>query len=185
MSDEKKEPEVPEEAEAPEAANEEAAPEEVPVLPPELVEEFEELITHYPDRRSALIPALHRCQEELGGWISPEIMEACAELFELEPVEVFGVASFYPMFNLKPVGAHTICVCHNISCHIRGAEDLIAKAIEVTGAEVGGVSSDGKWTIKRVECQGACTAAPMIDLDGVYHENLTVEELEKILGGVE
>jgi NADH-quinone oxidoreductase subunit E len=170
MSDEPQEPEV---------------SEETGVLPPALVEEFEELVTHYPDRRSALIPALHRCQEELGGWLSPEIMEACAELFELEPVEVFGVASFYPMFRLKPVGEHVVSVCHNIACHIRGAEEILKKACEVTGAKDGGTSSDGKWTIHRVECQGACTKAPMIDLDGTYHENLTPEDVERILGGVE
>ena len=70
--------------------------------------EFDELVTHYPERRAALIPALHRCQEELGGWLSPEIIEAAAEYFELEPVEVYGVASFYPMFFLKPVGQHVV-----------------------------------------------------------------------------
>lgn len=176
MSDETKEPEVTEEVKA-------AGP--PPVIPPALVDEFEELITHYPDRRSALIPALHRCQEDLGGWISPEIMEACAELFEMEPCDVLGVASFYPMFHLEPVGEHVVSVCHNISCHIRGAQQILAKACEVTGAKDGGTSKDGKWTVKRVECQGACTAAPMIDLDGTYHENLTPEELERILGGVE
>ena len=71
-------------------------------LPKRLVKELDELCTHYPEQRAALIPALHRCQEELGGWLSPEILEACAELFGMEPVEVFGVASFYPMFHLRP-----------------------------------------------------------------------------------
>jgi NADH:ubiquinone oxidoreductase subunit E len=152
-------------------------------LPPELVSELEELATHYPERRAALIPALHRCQKELGGWISPEIMEACAELFGLEPVEVFGVASFYPMFHLRPRGRHLVGVCHNISCSLRGAEDVLARACEAAGcARPGATSPDGEFTVVRVECQGACTNAPMLDLDGTYHENLGPGDVERILG---
>ncbi len=153
-------------------------------LPAALVTEFEELVAHYPERRAALIPALHRCQEELGGWLAPETLEACAEFFELEPVEVFGVASFYPMFHLRPVGKHVVGVCHNISCMLRGAEDVLAKACEVTGCErPGATSEDGAFTVLRVECQGTCTNAPMFDLDGTYHENLTLDDVERILGG--
>ncbi len=153
------------------------------VLPPELVREVEELWTHYPERRAALIPALHRCQEELGGWISPEVLEACAELFDMEPVEVFGVASFYPMFHLRPRGRHLIGVCHNVSCALRGAEELIDRVCELTACPVGGTSPDGRFSVVRVECQGACTAAPMFDLDGVYHEDLTPADVERILEG--
>ncbi len=98
---------------------------------------------------------------------------------------MFGVASFYPMFHLSPVGKHVVSVCHNISCHIRGAEGILKKACEITGAPAGGNSKDGKWTVQRVECQGACTQAPMIDLDGKYHEGISEDDLEKILGGVE
>lgn len=151
-------------------------------LPPKLVKEFEELVTHYPERRAALIPALHRCQEELGGWLSPEVLEECAELFELEPVEVFGVASFYPMFHLRPRGQHLVGVCHNISCDIRGAREILERVCAVTNCQPGDSSPDGKFAVRRLECQGACTAAPMFDLDGVYHENLTPEEVERILG---
>ena len=79
-------------------------------LPEKLISELNELVKNYPEKRAALIPFLHRCQEELGGWISPEIMEDCAEYFGLEPVEIYGVASFYPMFYLKPVGRHVISV---------------------------------------------------------------------------
>lgn len=154
------------------------------LLPDELVQEIEERMGNYPEKRAALIPALHRCQEELGGWLSPEIIEACAELFDMEPVEVYGVASFYPMFHMRPVGKHVVGVCHNVSCALRGAEELLAKVTEVTGCEVNGVSPDGKFTVKRLECQGACTSAPMFDLDGAYYENLTVNDVERILGGV-
>jgi NADH-quinone oxidoreductase subunit E len=153
-------------------------------FPPALQTEFEELVKKYPDRKAGLIPALHRCQEELGGWISPEIMEDCAEFFGLEPVEVYGVASFYPMFKLRPPGKHVIGVCQNIACDLRGAEEVLRHVCERTGAPVGGNSADGKFTVEVLECQGACTNAPMFDLDGVYHEDLDTEKIDEILGGL-
>ena len=154
-------------------------------LPDALRTEFEELATHYPERRAALIPALHRCQEELGGWISPETMEACAELFGIEPVDVFGVVSFYPMFRLTPPGRHLVSVCHNVSCDLRGARDVLSQVCEIAGLERKGTSADGRFTVETVECQGACAAAPMLVLDGVYHENLDATRVAEILGGAE
>jgi NADH-quinone oxidoreductase subunit E len=150
-------------------------------LPQKLADEFAELVRHYPEPRAALIPALHRCQEELGGWLSPQAIEDLAAFFALEPVEVFGVATFYPMFRLRPRGKHLVSVCHNISCTLRGAESLIAEVCRITGAPDGGTSPDGRFTVARVECQGACANAPMFDLDGVYHEDLTPERAETIL----
>jgi NADH-quinone oxidoreductase subunit E len=97
---------------------------------------------------------------------------------------VFGVASFYPMFRLAPRGKHLVSVCHNISCTLRGAEELLAHVCKVTGASVGGTSADGKFTVVRVECQGACANAPMFDLDGVYHEDLDDKKAEHILRSV-
>lgn len=154
-------------------------------LPENLVAEFDELVTHYPERRAALIMALHRCQEEMGGWISPEVVESCAEYFDLEPVEVYGVASFYPMFYLQPVGRHTVGICRNISCDLRGAPELVARAKAVTGADVGRSSADGKFYLETLECQGGCCDAPMMVVDGVYHENLAPDDVERILGGLE
>jgi len=154
-------------------------------LPPNLVDEFETLVRKYPERRSGLIPALHRCQEELGGWLSPETLEAVAEFFGLEPVEVYGVASFYPMFKLRPVGAHVIGICENLSCDLRGAQEIIDHVCERTGAAVGATSEDGRFTVELLQCQGACANAPMFDLDGVYHEDLTTEKVDAILGGLE
>jgi len=153
-------------------------------LPDALITELDELVTHYPERRAALIPALHRCQEELGGWISPETMEACAEYFDLEPVEVYGVVSFYPMFRLTPPGEHVVSVCHNVSCDLRGARDVLQRVCEVTGAQMHGTSADGKFTVEVVECQGACANAPMFDLDGVYHEDLELADVDRILGAL-
>jgi NADH-quinone oxidoreductase subunit E len=154
-------------------------------LPANLVAEFDELVTHYPERRAALIPALHRCQEELGGWISPETMEACAEYFGITPVEVYGVASFYPMFKLRPVGEHLVSVCHNVSCDLRGAQDVLERVCSATGARKGGTSKDGRFTVEAVECQGACANAPMMVVDGVYHEDLEDGDVERIIGGVQ
>jgi NADH-quinone oxidoreductase subunit E len=153
-------------------------------LPEKLVREFDALVKKYPEKRAGLIPALHRCQEELGGWITPQTMEDLGAYFGLEPVEVYGVASFYPMFRLKPPGKHVVSVCHNISCELRGATQLMEHVCKVTGAKPYGTSADGKFTVWPVECQGACANAPMFDLDGVYHEDLTPEKAEKILGGV-
>jgi NADH-quinone oxidoreductase subunit E len=153
-------------------------------LPRKLVDEFDLLVKKYPEKRAGLIPALHRCQEELGGWLSPDTLEDLAAYFEMEPVEVFGVASFYPMFHLRPVGRHMISVCHNISCELRGATDILEHVCKTTGAKPYGTSADGKFTVWPVECQGACANAPMIDVDGVYHEDLTNEKVDKILGGL-
>jgi NADH-quinone oxidoreductase subunit E len=153
-------------------------------LPAKLTAEFDALVAKYPERRAGLIPALHRCQEELGGWISPEIMEDLAAYFGLEPVDVYGVASFYPMFKLRPQGRHVVSICHNISCDLRGAEEVVEQVCRITGAPLGGTSADGRFTVTTVECQGACASAPMFDLDGVYHENLDARRIEAILGGV-
>ncbi|MBM4061436.1 MAG: NAD(P)H-dependent oxidoreductase subunit E [Planctomycetes bacterium] len=150
-------------------------------LPQTITSELDALVTHYPDRRAALIPALHRCQEQLGGWLSPQTLEDLAAYFGLEPVEVFGVAFFYPMFRLRPRGRHLVSVCHNVSCSLRGAEQLLEHVCKVTGAPVGGTSPDGRFSVVRVECQGACANAPMLDLDGTFHEDLDPERAERIL----
>jgi NADH-quinone oxidoreductase subunit E len=151
-------------------------------LPETLLTEFTELVKKYPSKRSGLIPALHRCQEDLGGWISPEIMEDLAEFFELEPIEIYGVASFYPMFKMKPQGKHVIGICENVVCDLRGSDDIIDQVTRLTGAPAGGTSEDGKFSVERLQCQGCCTTAPMLDLDGVFHEELDADKVAKILG---
>jgi NADH-quinone oxidoreductase E subunit len=149
-----------------------------------LVRELESLARKYPQRRAALIPALHLCQDRSGGWISPQTMEDLAAFFGLEPVEVFGVASFYPMFHLVPVGRHVVSVCHNISCDLRGASEILGEVCRITMAPANGMSPDGKFTVETVECQGACANAPMIDIDGTYHEDLDAEKVREILGSI-
>ncbi len=151
-------------------------------LSAELAEDFSALAAKYPERRAALIPALHRLQSMRDGWLSPESIEDCAEWFELEPVEVYEVASFYPLFHLKPGGEHVVGVCRNLACHLRGARAIIAEVQSATGAEVGGTSEDGRFTVETLECQGACTAAPMIVVDGEYVENIAPDQVAGILG---
>ena len=111
-------------------------------------------------------------------------MRDCADYFGLEPVEVYGVASFYPMFHLRPTGEHVVSVCHNISCDLRGAEDILDRVCSVTGASAGESSADKKFFVERVECQGSCTTAPMMVVDGKFHENLEPSDVERILGGL-
>jgi NADH-quinone oxidoreductase subunit E len=148
--------------------------------------ELAELCTHYPQKRAGLIPALHRVQSE-SGWLSPEALEDVAQFFELEPVEVYGVASFYPMFHLERVGRHVISVCHNISCALRGAEQILEHVCQRTGARPGrkGTSPDGLYTVLRVECQGACANAPMIEVGGEYYEDLDVAKVDSVLEQLE
>ena len=154
-------------------------------LPEKLVKEFDELVKKYPDRAAGLIPALHRCQEELEGWISPETMEDVAAYFGLEPVFVYGVVTFYPMFKTKRPGKHVVSICKNLSCDLRGADEITRKVCQTTGAQPGGTSPDGRFTVEHVECQGACANAPMFDLDGTYYEDLDEKKVEEILGGLE
>lgn len=153
-------------------------------LPKKLTDEFDALVRNYPAKRAALIPALHRCQEELGGWISPETMEDCADYFDLEPVEVYSVVSFYPMFHLTPHGKHVVSVCRNIACDLRGADDIVERVCRVTGMSVGEAKADANFFVETVECQGGCADAPMMVVDGVYHENLAPDDVDRILGAL-
>ena len=148
--------------------------------------ELAELCTHYPQKRAGLIPALHRVQAERG-WLSPEALEDVDQFFELEPVAVYGVASFSPMFHLEPVGRHVISVGHNIACALRGAEQILEHVCQRTGARPGrkGTSPDGAFTVLRVECQGACANAPMLEVGGEYHEDLDSAKVDRVLERLE
>jgi NADH-quinone oxidoreductase subunit E len=148
-----------------------------------LVAEFDQLAKNYPEKRAIMMLALHRLQD-VRGWLSPEALEDLAAYLGMEPVEVFGVASFYPMYRLRPCGQHVVSICHNISCDLRGAQDIVAAVCETTGAPLHGTSPDGKFTVTTVECAGACANAPMFDLDGVYHEDLTPEKAKQIVRSV-
>jgi NADH-quinone oxidoreductase subunit E len=149
----------------------------------ETIAKFDRQRAQYPTTRSALIPILHYAQEEKG-WLSRETIDHVAAYLEMAPIQVWEVVTFYPMFHLKPVGKHVVWICRNISCDLRGCGDLIAHVEKKYQIEPGGTTPDGKITFKLAECLGGCAQAPVADIDGIYHENLTVEEFDRLLGGL-
>ena len=136
----------------------------------------------YPDAQSALLPALYLAQEDYGGWLPQEALDEVAEVMGLPPTLVASVASFYTMFNRKPVGRHLIQVCTNISCSLlgRGASACSISA-RSWGSSRARPRADGKFTLLEVECLGSCGTAPMMQVDDTYYENLTEEKIDQIL----
>ncbi|WP_126973073.1 NADH-quinone oxidoreductase subunit NuoE family protein [Gynurincola endophyticus] len=140
------------------------------------------IIARYPEgkQKSALIPLLHLAQEEFG-WLSAETMDYVAGLLQIEPIEVYEVATFYTMFNLKPVGKFVFEVCQTGPCMINGSDDIVAYIKETLGIEVGQTTSDGMFTLKVAECLGACGYAPMMQLGKHFKEHLTKERVDQII----
>ncbi len=144
-------------------------------------------LAKYPhdQRRSAVIGALHAAQDQNGGWLSQEIMQAVAEYLEIPPVWVYEAANFYSMFFTAPVGRHKLAICTNISCMLRGADKVVKYAEAKLGIKLGETTADGRVTlVKEEECVAACTGAPMMIIDGHYHENLTEEKIDELIGGL-
>jgi NADH-quinone oxidoreductase subunit E len=147
------------------------------------MDEIQELIKHYPagKQKSAVIPVLHIAQAENRGWLSPEVMDYVASLLNILPIEVYEVASFYSMFNLKPVGKCVLEVCRTSSCWLCGAEDVIRHIEKRLGIKAGETTKDGMFTLKTVECLGSCGTAPMLQCGASFHENLTMEKVDKLI----
>lgn len=147
------------------------------------LKEVQAIINRYPEgkQKSALIPLLHLAQDEFGGWLSPETMDYVASILEIEPIEVYEVATFYSMYNLQPVGKHVFEVCHTGPCMLRGSDDIIAYIKKTLGIGVGETTEDGMFTLKTVECLGACGYAPMMQLGMHYREHLTPEKVDAII----
>jgi NADH-quinone oxidoreductase subunit E len=139
-----------------------------------------------PDRkRSAVIQGLFAAQEQNGGWLSDELIAAVAKYLDLPPVWAYEVATFYSMFELAPVGRHNVAICTNISCWLNGAEGIVRHCEKKYGIKLGESSKDGRVYLKREEeCLAACAGAPMMVVDGHYHEHLTIEAVDKILDGL-
>lgn len=142
-----------------------------------------ELVSHYPDgkQKSALIPVLHLAQEENDGWLSVEWMDYVASLLQITPIEVYEVATFYTMLNTKPVGKYVFEVCHTGPCMIKGSSDIISYIEEKLNIKSGETTKDGIFTLKTVECLGACGYAPMMQLGKTYKEHLTKEKVDSII----
>ncbi|HXD93741.1 MAG TPA: NAD(P)H-dependent oxidoreductase subunit E [Bacteroidia bacterium] len=143
----------------------------------------QEMMTRYPagKQKSALLPVLHVAQAEFGGWLSPEVMDYVASVLNIKPIEVFEVASFYSMYNLKPVGKCTLEVCQTSSCWLNGAEDIVRYIEKKLNIKVGETTKDGVFTLKVAECLGSCGTAPMLQCGASYHENLTFEKVDSLL----
>ena len=136
-------------------------------------------------KRSAVLDALRLVQEENGGWLSVELMDAVAEELALPPIQVYEVATFYSMFEVRPVGRHCVSVCTNISCWLRGGEELLAHLENQLEISAGDSTGDGRIFLKEEEeCLAACTGAPMMMVDHSYHENVTPEEADRIIAGL-
>ncbi len=137
----------------------------------------------YPDKRGALLPVLHMAQETFG-WISLEVEEYVAGLFELSPAHVHEVVTFYTLYFQQPKGRHVVAVCHNLSCYLAGSRDILAHVKQRLGIDVGETTDDGRVTLQSVECLCACEAAPMMQVDDRYELSLTPEKVDRILEGL-
>jgi NADH-quinone oxidoreductase subunit E len=142
-----------------------------------------EIIARYPQgkQKSALLPLLHLAQEENNGWLSVEAMDYVAGLLNLKPIEVYEVATFYSMYNLKPVGKYIFEVCHTGPCMLNGSDGIIDYIKTKLGIKAGETTSDGMFTLKTVECLGACGYAPMMQLGKFFKEHLTREKVDQII----
>lgn len=150
--------------------------------------EIDHWLTRYPadQKQSAVLAALREVQHENGGYLTTELMDAVADYLDLPPIAVYEVASFYSMFELKPVGRHNISVCTNISCMLRGGDAILAHLEKKLGIKLGESTPDGKFYLKREEeCLAACCGAPMMQVDHVYYEQLTPEKVDQVLDRLE
>lgn len=152
-------------------------------LPAAVRAEIDGWIAKYPaeHRQSAVMAALRIVQDANGGSLTPEWMDAVAAYLGMEPIAVYEVATFYSMYELKPVGKHKLCVCTNVSCMLRGSEEIVEHLEKKLGAKLGETTADGRVTLKEVECLGACVNAPMMQVGHEYHEHLTPEKVDQIL----
>ncbi len=144
---------------------------------------IDKMVKRYPEgkQKSALLPVLHLAQAEFGGWLSAPVMDYVASVLRIQPIEVYEVASFYTMFNLKPVGKCVLEVCRTGPCWLMGAEDLVKYLEKKLGIREGETSADGMFTLKTVECLASCGTAPMMQVGEKYHESLTLEKVDAIL----
>lgn len=144
------------------------------------LKKVEEILTRYPDKRSALLPVLDLAQRQFG-WISEPVMVYVAGLLELTPPKVFEVVTFYTMFNQKPVGKYHIQLCRTLSCALVGSDDLAGHLVKKLGIRPGETTADGMFSFKLVECLGSCGTAPAVQINDAYYEKLTREKLDQIL----
>ncbi len=150
--------------------------------------EIDHWLTRYPadQKQSAVLAALREVQHENGGYLTTQLMDAVADYLGMPPIAVYEVASFYSMYELKPVGRHNIAVCTNISCMLRGGDTVLAYIEKKLGIKLGESTPDGKFYLKKEEeCLAACCGAPMMQVNHVYYEQLTPEKVDQVLDSLE
>jgi NADH-quinone oxidoreductase subunit E len=150
--------------------------------------EIDHWLSRFPadQKQSAVLAALREAQHENNGYLTTELMDAVADYLEMSPIVVYEVASFYSMYELKPVGRHNISVCTNISCMLRGGDTLLAYIEKKLGIQLGQSTPDGKFYLKKEEeCLAACCGAPMMQVNHIYHEHLTLEQVDQVLDSLE
>lgn len=158
------------------------------VLTPEQRKQIDHWLAKFPaeGKRSAVIPALHVAQDGNGGYLTPELMDAVADYIGVSPVAVYEVATFYSMFDTQPVGRHKVNVCTNIACMLMGSDEIVAHCEQRLGIKLGETTPDDRITLKvEEECLAACSAGPMMVVDGHYHTHLTPEKVDEILDNLE
>lgn len=150
-------------------------------------ERIDRWLTRYPDdqKQSAVMAALRIVQEEHNGYLTTEFMDQIAEYLEMTPIAVYEVATFYGNYEHEQVGKHKICLCNSISCMLRGNEEILNHLEKKLDIKIGEVTKDGRFSIKKVECLGACGGAPMMQIGKKYYENLTEISVDEILEGLE
>jgi len=143
--------------------------------------ELARILSRYPNKMAASIPVLHLCQDANEGWVSQDVIAFVAKKLELSPAHVKGVVTFYSLFNEEKPGKHQVWVCRTLSCALRGSDALLEHCEKRLGVHAGQSTKDGKITLRTAECLAACGTAPVMQVDKMYHENLTVESVDRIL----
>lgn len=144
------------------------------------LEEIRLLVARYPQARSVLLPVLHMAQEDFG-YLSMEVQQMVAKLLDVRLMHVREVVTFYTMFREQPCGKHLLEVCTNASCMLNGSSELVRHLTESLGIKIGGTTPDGMFTITEVECLGACGGAPVVQIDGLFHEKVDTDHLNKVI----
>jgi NADH-quinone oxidoreductase subunit E len=147
-------------------------------------QKLDQILGRYPNKMAACIPVLHLCQDANQGWVSDDVIAFVSQKLDLPTSHVKGVVTFYTLFNQQPVGKHQVWVCRTLSCAMRGADQILAHCEKRLGCHAGGTSKDGKVTLRTAECLASCGTAPMMQVDKSYHENLTIEQVDRILDGL-
>jgi len=159
----------------------------VSMVATQIISKIDRVISKFPadQKRSAILEGLHILQDNNGGFLTDDLQNSLADYLGVSRVDVYEVSTFYTMYERDQVGRHKLNVCTNISCMLNGAYDILEHIEHKLGIKKGGTTKDGRITLKEVECQGACCGSPMLEVDKIFHENLTFDKVDKIIDGLE